>query len=436
MFIYNPQRRIPALIFNNNFFKIISEDDEHFTVQVNYKISQSFALRNGCNNVKITVFSKVLLPERIRETPGDPQKSLNSILTFNSRAVVRDNEQSKLILGQFTSDITSRVNNLAIADILSGKKPDQIDGLKKKSIKFTDQKFIKNILGKKRILTPEKRSTPQLTENIRNFSIDAIVRDNVDPASLPKETGKELTKEKTRKSIVVSKKDYSGKEGALKLKKYFQSTTTGRTSPFKQIITPDTSDLIQIPCEFKIKKNINRIIVRFELISSKSEDSLDFQERVCELSDQITLLRRIKTPPGVTMTFDKNRVSFSVFQKDKYAETISVYSKNVLKSKREISGYSLVGTYPLKSGDLKKISFPRPVQVTTIYRFVSSKSGDICPTFSSLVVPPVQKSSQLSDILIDSVLSTKPGFVILSVKGLSDKALSVQFLFRDGKKKR
>lgn len=439
MFIYNPQRRISALTIDNNFFKIISEDDENFTVRVNYKISQSFAIRNKCNNVKITVFSKVLLPERIRETPGDPQKSLDSILTFNSRSIVRENEQNKLILGHFTSDITSKINNLAISDILAGKKPDQIEGLKKKSLKFTDQKFTKNIPGEKRVLEVEKKvSQTEITkaDTIRDFNFDIITKDNIDPSTLYKEIGKEQSQEKSRRSTVVTKKDFSRKESVLKFKNHFLSTSTERISLYKRIITPDTSDLIDVPCEFKIKKSINRIIVRFELMSLGSVDPLDFQEKVCELNEQITLLRKVVTPPVVTTTPNKNNIIMSLLQKDKYADTISVYSKSVLKSKREETGYSLVGSYSLKHGETKKVSFPRPVENTIIYRLISSKPGETCPTFSSIVVPPIQKSSQLSDALIDSVYSTKPGFVTLSAKGLSDKSLSVQFLVKDGSKKR
>jgi hypothetical protein len=432
MFISNQKKQFKGFLKfdESNFFTILSEDNDSYTVQVVYSVDHIEAIKNNLNKVKISIFSKNISPALLVQT-GRTEKDLYNFLTFGQKTKKKEEERKKHFLGEFVSDITKFLNKDLISKILRGEDLRNEPFFLKKVTKYSTSFSEQNAPGVNKFYFNDPQKEKKQISLFKNKSFKLIRSKNVDPSNIPF-TFREKTKIESYKGI-TNQSFFRQKDEYLKdvcdISENFFSTSSGKGS---LISYKEFSTETKVFSEFKIKKSDTRnFFLNFELFSSNSTQILDSREFSVSLNDFQDFKNKIVLTPSVHYSFDKNRAIFSITQVDKNASGVLIFKKRVKRTKREDDiKYELVDEISLPPGETKKLYFKRPFENSEIYRFVSKNENKICPRFESKVVPSISKERDDEPI----VFAKKSSFsrkIEVGISNFSNDVLALQFFIKN-----
>ena len=348
-----------------------------------YSISQLKAVEENAFSVKITIkspsnISRHVIIKSKRAGVQDGNEIVDRILTHKSKLSLLD--KSENIICEKYSDITSRINN-QLPDALRTRQFD-IDniGLRKQKLNLRSvNEVIENDLKDKIVYPKLARRTLDFDKNITVTNTSELADERElyhkmmsyerSPSSLDMSNSRFFSTYETTQGLLQSskKEDYYGDESIHLLN--FLLFNNNRVVPPRDVSTRNPEEnltvlekVIDDKITLKTKINLNafiltsksKMVVKFELLQTKKDESgrnivtiIDEVEKPFDPNKHVSEYFYPIKPPSVRSTKNKEKIYFSITQKDKRANGIKIYKKTI--NNNVYSDYALVKEISIRS---------------------------------------------------------------------------------------
>ena len=110
-----------VLSVNSDFFSIVSQDEETYSLEIKYKIRQTDIVNLDLSTVKISVFSKNVIRPNDGSSKSFNQNFENSLQLY-SISKRKNEEQKSFLLGEHVEDLSKFVDNSLVKKIQTTPK--------------------------------------------------------------------------------------------------------------------------------------------------------------------------------------------------------------------------------------------------------------------------------------------------------------------------
>lgn len=454
------------MYFNNQQFNILTVDDDFAMLRrtndvgdlefrFTYSVSQHAAIEKNALTVKVSVFTKhVTAPSTLASSQlglVDSMKLICNILMQVPRAKNAAKQQQDTVVATTLSDISAKINNEIIAQLLAKVGSNDIAQLIRPGLSLVSVDDIKRDNDSKPVLG--LMSTTQddalKVDEPRTLMFDMLVRQGIDPSDVLKLTSRNIAAVDSVAGTLTANTmtEFSEQTSLSRLLNYyvFNQTSQLPTSSdqivdgqLMHVLSNIVSDELTFDVDMTVPKFdldgqlLTNFFVKFELIDHDTNLAVDSITKSVNIPRFIQLLRTPRKPPTLKASKSEvsTRVNLEIKQIDPNATMVMLYKKSLSRASIKTSEYMFLGTYPLTANQQSLlIQADMPKESTVIYRVIAAGQNTVVGSdYSNVVVTP-PRFVPVKSIALNGE-STDVG-VRLEVHNLPKAAVAVEFLVRN-----
>lgn len=455
---FRNQQRTRLLTVNDNYARLTNIDEHgNLEFEFEYSISQREAIKRQALKVQIHVESRHVARKPLFQNAQRGQIDTQTLIKNAQSALIdaksTNQQRTRYTLASRISDITSRINNESISNLLSSDtKPTRmkLKLIPASAVKTTNdpQPILDRIAASSTVPDVQLALTASASEQPQTLMHDMILRSGLDPSHVF-----EL------QSRIFSARSSHG--GLLNPSKGVESTTDSATRLLHRYLFPLTfssppnntdsvidSELVQVLQPVSVDDVVVRTCVTlpvgklrlegapitqayvvFNLIESNSGLSIDTVTKVLDVTKHQRVYHTPKIPPIVRAAASEisTRVNLEIKQVDPGATEVELYKKTFWTSTSDVDDYTLIGTYPLSAKDQSLlVQVDKPKNSPAIYRVVPVGKQSVQGfEYTNVAV----KSSRYSPVRSASLSAKQTTTGIqLELRHIPSKVTAVQFL--------
>lgn len=451
------QRRFNLLRISDSFASlqdILPNGDLAF--EFRYTVARSDAFKHEALTVRVTVFTKNVKPlPRLLTQRGliDTRSLVSNLLTWMPDVKSAANEQANQTIASRVSDITSKVNNNVIDQLVAGVAPANIPQMIRPVLKTLPASVFKSNNEVKPILnfsTVSMTNDTSPTTPPRLLMEDMIQTHGIDPSFVtqvtPPSISPMLNLGGIKQLAKVTIRDFE--PTAQLLNHYiFQSdpqqpsTTVGvPDDEMIQVLVNEPVDDVELPVDVVIRQDglmvdgsdNAQFFVKFELLNATTNLAVDTVTVPLDVSKHIQIFLTPKQPPSVSIGRSETsfQVNLEIKQTDTSAVAVKVFKKGISSSVVIQDEYTLIGTYALTIHNqslLIPVDMPR--NSTAIYRVIAVGSrGTVSFEYTNVVVRPSHFTPVKALALTAHATDTG---VQIEARRIPPQVIAVEFLGRN-----
>jgi hypothetical protein len=453
------QNKAQILVVEDNFahLRLIDElGNLHF--RFTYSVSQKQVVSYRALKVNTKIVARTVARKNVlqQSTKGyvDAQSIVDNVLTMVTDAKTTVDQQTVYVLASKLSDISSKINNQIVPQLLAQAPVSEIPSLNRPKLTLSSALQTKQANDPQPILhtviVPDIQGllSASLIEEPTTLMHRMIVQQGQDPSQILNLTPRASPEAATHGGLSNTQRAQETKtDPAPRLLNYHlfppsslaPPTTTDNLvdTELVQILTSTPDDQIEIVVPLGIpvgKLNLEgapltQVQVVFELLDPDSGMAIDSATKLLDITQHVQVYRTPKVPPTVKLSASEvsSKVNLEVKQLDPGATTVDVYKKSFWISTPEVDDYTLIGTYPLTTMDQSLlVQVDRPTSSPALYRVIPKGSQSLQGfEYTNVVVKPAHytpvKSISLTALQVDTGIQ-------LEVRQFPTNVVAVRFL--------
>lgn len=443
----------------NDFADLISiapNGDVNFVFT--YTIDAHQALQRGASHVAVTVFSRY---SPVPSLLGATQRGIvdTAALVDNIRSMLPDAKQSiqqrnSYIVAAKNNDLTSKVNNEVLQQVMAQVPPasiPQLNSPKLKVVQSADTKQANNpqpLLERVTIPDVQTALSSSIELNPRAVMEDMISRQGIDPSHILNMTPRSQDAVSVRGGLSNTQTALEkSTDPASKLLNFhlFPPTSTVPPTTTDQLFDNDlvtvlttvttTTTEVSVPVTVPRGRltlegsDITNLFVQFDLINTKSGEPIDTVIQALNFAKELQVYNTPIIPPIVSAAIAPagTHAVLRIKQLDPGATSVQVFKKMLYVASSEIDEYTLVGTYSVTAGgEAIQVQVDNPYNSAVIYRVVPLGSQDTQSfEYTNVVIKPAHytpiRAVALTGIQVNQGIQ-------LQVRNIPSKCVAIELL--------
>lgn len=450
-------RRARLLQIGDQFARLVKVGKSgDLTFEFLYSVSQKSAIQAEALTVNVNVISRTVGRKSLFESsqPGnfDAKSIIDNALMQVSDARNSVKQQESYVVAHRRSDVSAKINNEIIGNLVSKVDTRDIIQLRKSKLKLTQVASIKrdneqlpvlNTISYEGASDSNVLSSGSIEDDTRRLMYDMIFRQGLDPSYITQLTHRSSPAQDaiagTLRKVRANENSFDSSSRLLNHYVFHPDTQRGSRqsddsddSSMMHVLTNESSDLIDVRVAVVIPKHTRRIgsvdnstyYVRFDLVNGRTGATVDSLTRQLDVSKHLSLYNTPRKPPLVKVSKSEtaSRVNVEIKQVDSRAVGIELYKKIVPRALTTIEDYVLIGTYDLKANQQSLlIQADVPRSSPAIYRAVPlGPQSTQAFEYTNVIVKPskfqpvksLSLTSRLDDVGIRLEASKFPSSVV------------------------
>ncbi len=418
---YRFQRRYNLLNVADTYARLMSiEPDNSLKFEFRYTVSQRDAVKNNALTVKISILSRTIKKKPLlgdsRVGKIDSRKLVSNILTQMPDARSAIKKQENYTVASRNSSIMSGINNDIIGQLAAGGTKNTIQQLNSNVLRLVPASLVKQSNVVQPILTYVAPSTTtsvssSIDTDPQRLMHDMINKQGVDPSHVMSLSSRSVS---ASDAVGGTLRPSGTQEHAMmiasRLANWYVFHPTAPEVPSTtddvidsesiHVLQPSASEDIELALVMSIPasaqtaegSDVSHFYVKFDMINGRTGVTIDTVTKPLDVARHIQLFNTPRRPPVVNASKSErsSKLNLEIKQKDPGATSVKVYKKTFWRAVTDVSDYTLIGTYDVKSTQQSLlVQVDKPVSSTAIYRVVPlGAQGTVSSEYTNVVVKP------------------------------------------------
>lgn len=454
------------MYFHNQQFNVLSVGDDFAALRETnaagdlsfvfiYSVSQHEAIEKNALTVRVSAFTKhVTAPSTLASMQlgaTDPMQLICDILMQVPRAKNATKQQRDTVVASTTSDISAKINNEIIAQLVAKVGSNDIAQLSRPGLELMSVDDIKRDNDVKPVLglMTTTQDDALKADELSTLMLDMLMRQGTDPSSVLQLTSRNVSAASSVAGTLTANTmtEFSDDSPLSRLLNYYVFNQTSQVpTSSDQIIDGQLmhvlSNTVSDELTFDVAMTVPRLgvdgqplasfFVKFELIDQDTGLAVDTVIKPVNVSRFIQLLRTPRKPPALTASKSdvSTRVNLEIRQVDPNATAVILYKKTLSQASIKTAEYTLLGAYPLTVDQQSLlVQADMPSHSTIVYRVIAAGQNTILGSdYTNVVVVPSRLVPTKSIAL--SVEPTSTGNR-LEAHNIPKSVVAIEFLARN-----